>query len=174
MRSPASRGPLLLALLTLLVAAGCGKSNKGPTQPDPDPGPAAGIVVSDAVPASGNATLTGVTVLAPMDTTITGVPGKHVRILGTSNAGTVSEKKHRIDVLFLASNGMVTSVTHAWGTSLSPGAPRDAINKCTSCPSSEVSVNQSTKKITMDGLVLPNDSIDPANTSTLTGVNTYP
>jgi len=174
MRSPASRGPLLVVLLTLLVAAGCGKSNNGPTQPDPDPGPAAGIAVSDAVPASGNGTLTGVTVLAPVDTTITGVPGKHVRILGTSNAGTVSEKKHRIDVLFLASNGMVTSVTHSWGTSLSPGAPRDATNKCTSCSSAQITVSQSGKKITMDGLVLPDSGVDPANTSTLTGVNTYP
>jgi len=173
MSSTAFRGSWILLVLTVLAAAGCGGSKNGPTQPDPDPGPAAGVVVTDAVPSSGNGTLTGVSITI-VDTTIAMVPGKHIQIRGTVNPGTVSKRDHRIDILFKLSNGSVASVTHRWAASLSPGQPLEARNACTTCDGAKVSINQSTKKVTLNGLVLPDDGINPGNTSTLTGVNTYP
>jgi len=161
-------------VLSVLAVAGCGGSKNGPTQPDPDPGPAAGVVVTNASPSSGDGTLTGV-ILTITDTTIAMVPGKHIQIRGTVNPGTVSKRDHRIDILFkLSSTGPVSSVTHRWAASLSPGQPLEARNACTICDPAKVSINQSTKKVTLNGLVLPDDGINAGNTSTLTGVNTYP
>lgn len=177
MRLALLRGAALAIALSSFSLLGCSKKGGGPTAPAPVAPPPPGVTVSQSTPATGDGTLENRSV-SISDVTVPAAL-KRVTIRGTyGTPGTANAKEHRIDVLFDPANSTIYSVTHRWGTDIDPGGPApDAINFCgtggTACGSGKVSVNQASKKVTFNSVVLF-DMAGGSNSSTLLGNETYP
>jgi hypothetical protein len=151
----------IVGLVGLTLAMGC-SSGTGPGNGGGGAG-SGSVTVSNSLPAS-NGSVTNL--VAVLDVT-------NPNLYAVHSAGKVGTVDHSVEVYFDPANGAVQSVTHAYQQ-----GGVDAFNACSTagpaCDPAKVSVNQTTKRITFTGLVLPDGiGVTPAQTSTLDGTIDY-
>lgn len=161
--------PSVLAAVTFaLILPACSDSNS----PDNNGGGGGGtdLVVSNATPASGNATLSGYTVTVDTNSAVAQGPAIYVVISGT--AGAVG---HEIGLYILKSDESVPNLEHFWGS----GTTVEGYTICDAaggafnvCDGAHVSADIAGKKVVFNGLVLGAATGD-GDASTLTGTVAY-
>jgi hypothetical protein len=142
------------------------------TGPGGGGGGSGSLVVTAATPASGNGTLSAITV--GQDTiTINAVLHRAVAVVGV-----VGAVGHSLQVYFEDATGTLYSANHTWGTGVNANPPVvDGVLACDvpisgNCTVAQVSVDVAAKTITLTNLVLP--AVLPAGgTSTINGTISY-
>ena len=162
------RGALGALAFTLVALAACSDSN-GPAN-NGGGGNSTDLVVSNAAPTSGNATLSSYNVTVDTNSAVQQGPAIYVNISGTDgNVG------HEIDIYILKSDGSFPNIEHYWGS----GNTVDGHTICDAnggnfptCDGTKVSASLANKSITFTGLVL-GAALGNGNTSTLPGTVAY-
>lgn len=152
----------ILTLTGLTLAMGC-SSGTGPGNGGGGGSGSGSVTVSNSLPASDGSITPLVAVLDVTDPNLYAV----------HSAGKVGTVDHSVEVYFDPATSAIQSVTHAYQK-----AGVDAFNACSTggpvCDPAKVTVNQTTKRITFTGLVLPDGiGVTPSQTSTLDGTIDY-
>lgn len=157
--------------LSLFIGSALLSACSSSTAPGNGGGGSGSVVVTAATPASGDGTLSAIAV--GQDTlSINAVLHRAVRLTGT-----VGAVEHSIEVYFAESNGAVYSATHTWGTDIGGQPPAiDGVLSCatggTACLPAQVSVNTSSRVITLTNATFP-DALGGGATSTINGTISY-
>ncbi|MBK8003002.1 MAG: hypothetical protein IPK12_03430 [Gemmatimonadetes bacterium] len=162
------RGALGALTFFLIALTACSDSN------GPGGGGGGGngtdLVVSNATPASGNATLSGYTVTVDTNSAVQQGPAIYVVVSGT--AGNVG---HEIGFYILKSDESIPNLEHFWGS----GNTVDGFTICdanggafNTCDAAHVTADIAGKSVTFTGLVLGAAQGD-GDASTLTGTVAY-
>ncbi len=159
--SPAAR----VALGTAIVLLAACSSSSGPNNGGGG-GNGTDLVVSNATPANGDATLTGYTITVDSNSAVQQGPAYYVVVSGT--AGSVG---HEIAFYILKSDESIPNLEHYWG----PGTTVDGFTICDAnggnfpvCDPNKVTADVNAGTVTFSGLVLGAATGD-GDTSTLTG-----
>jgi hypothetical protein len=160
--SPAAR----LALGTALVLLAACTSSSGPSNNGGGGGNGTDLVVSNATPANGDATLTGYTIIVDSNSAVQQGPAFYVVVSGT--AGNVG---HEIAFYILKSDESIPNLEHFWGS----GNNVDGFTICDAnggnfpvCDPNNVTADVNAGTVTFSGLVLGAATGD-GDASTLTG-----
>lgn len=152
-------------VLPLALLAAC-SSSTGPGNNNGGGGNGTDLVVSNATPANGNATLSGYTVTVDSNSAVQQGPAYYVVVSGT--AGSVG---HEIGFYILKSDESIPNLEHFWGA----GSTVDGFTICDAnggnfpvCSGSNVTADVSAGTVTFNGLVL-GAAMGDGDASTLTG-----
>jgi hypothetical protein len=168
MQTTTARGALGASAFLILALAACSDSS-GPGN-NGGGGGSTDLVVSNATPTSGNATLSGYTITVDTNGAVVQGPAIYVVISGT--AGNVG---HEIGFYILKSDESIPNLEHFWGS----GNTVDGYTICDAsggnfnvCDAAHVTADIAARKVTFNGLVLGAAQGD-GDASTLTGTVAY-
>lgn len=156
----------LAALTTSLVLLAACSDSSGPGNNGGGGGNGTDLVVSNATPTNGNATLSGYTVTVDSNSAVQQGPAYYVVV-----SGTVGSVGHEIGFYILKSDESIPNLEHIWGV----GNTVDGFTICDAnggnfpvCDPAHVTADVSAGTVTFSGLVLGAATGD-GDTSTLTG-----
>lgn len=170
MKRATTRWTALGALAAGALLLGACSSSSGPSNNGGGGGSGTDLVVSNATPSSGNATLSGYTVTVDSNSAVQQGPAVYVVVSGT--AGNVG---HEIAFYILKADESMPNLEHTWGT----GNTVDGFTICDAnggnfpvCDANNVTADLTAGTITFNGLVLGAAQGD-GDASTITGTMAY-
>ncbi|HXV85866.1 MAG TPA: hypothetical protein VD793_04160 [Gemmatimonadales bacterium] len=138
---------ILPGISALILVAACGD---GPAAPGGDSN---SLTVSNAAPASGNGTLTNITVTVDENAAVAQGPAVYLSV-----SGQVGGVMHHFEVYILKSDNSLPNIEHLWGASI---ATPEGFTICDAggvvgspCAAAQVSASLTDQRVTFTGLAL--------------------